>query len=41
MAATDGSGGADVYLEVVAVSISNDIRIDALALTTNISPNGK
>jgi hypothetical protein len=41
MAARDGSGGADVYLEVFAVSVSNDIRIDALALITNISADGK
>jgi hypothetical protein len=41
MAARDCSRGPHIYLKVAAVSICNDVRIDALALIINIASNGE
>lgn len=41
VAARDSSSGANVYLEVIIILISNDICIDALALITSIFANRK
>jgi hypothetical protein len=41
MAARDRSRGSYIYFKIAAVLICNDIRIDALALITNIASNGE